>query len=82
MQFLDFFSQYIQYGFKSSEDVVDSALKTMELEELRASKANLEALIASILRIHKEGGEMPEILYEMFPIAPEVKEDTDGQQTV
>ena len=81
MQFLDFFDQYIQYGFRTSDDVIDSALKTMELEELRASKANLEALITSILRIHKEGGEMPEILYEMFPITEEPrenKEDTNG----
>ena len=37
MQFLDFFSQYIQYGFKSRDDVVDSAIKTMEINDLMVS---------------------------------------------
>ena len=76
MQFLDFFDQYIQYGFKSSEDVVDSAIKTMEVNTLKEKVSTLESLLGLVLKAHKDGDPIPDILYAMFP----VKEDSlDGE---
>ena len=76
MQFLDFFDQYIQYGFKSSDDVVDSAIKTMEINDLKERVNTLESILGLVLKAHKDGDPIPDILYVMFPI----KEDPlDGE---